>query len=267
MAQQLKRLAVVTGASTGIGYHLAMEFAKNNFDLLVVGRGEKIIEAANAFREFGNIVQTAQIDLAEADGVDRLYSHIKQISCPVDAIAINAGVGVGGASFDKTDLDAEINLIKLNVLSSVHLAKLVIKDMVQEGHGRILFTSSIASTAPGPYEAVYAASKAFIQSFSEALRAEMKDKGITVTALLPGPTETPFFTKAGMEDTKVGAAKKDDPAEVARQGFEALMAGKDKVVAGSFMNKVQAVASKMMSQPAAAASHGNMSKPNSPSKR
>jgi short-subunit dehydrogenase len=160
-----------------------------------------------------------------------------------------------------------MNMIKLNILSTVHLSKLILKDMLARGQGRILFTSSVAAIMPGPYEAVYAATKAFVQSFSEALRVENKDKGISITALLPGPTETNFFHRAGMDDTKVGTQKKDDPADVARQGFEALMEGKDMVVAGSLMNKVQATAAKLMPQSTAAQMHGALSRPNSPDKR
>ncbi|KYG64654.1 oxidoreductase [Bdellovibrio bacteriovorus] len=262
-----KKFAVITGASSGIGYELAMQFAQNGYDILVTGEAARIHEAAVAFREHGCLVHVMQADLKDFDGVENLYARIKSINCPVDAIAINAGVGVGGASFDKTDLQAEIDMIQLNVVSTVHLAKLVLKDMIARGEGKILFTSSVAAIMPGPYEAVYAGTKAFIQHFSEALRAENADKGITVTALLPGPTETEFFERAGMQDTKVGGSKKDDPAEVAKQGYEALMRGDDMVVAGSMMNKIQTAAAKMMPQSVATKMHGQMSKPNSPEKR
>jgi short-subunit dehydrogenase len=262
-----KKLAVITGASSGIGYELAMQFAKNGYDIVVTGEAPRIHDAAVAFREHGCLVHDMQIDLKEFDGVENLYAKIKSLSCPVDAIAINAGVGVGGASFDKTDLKKEIDMIQLNIVSTVHLAKLVLKDMIQRGQGKILFTSSVAAIMPGPYESVYAGTKAFVQHFSEALRAETADKGITVTALLPGPTETEFFARAGMDDTKVGTSKKDDPAEVAKQGFDALMRGDDMVIAGSLMNKIQTTAAKLMPQSVAAKMHGQMSKPNSPEKR
>jgi short-subunit dehydrogenase len=158
----------------------------------------------------------------------------------VDAVAINAGVGVWGDFSRQTALEDELNLINLNITSAVHLAKRVLKNMVARGSGRVLFTASIAATMPGPLYAAYAASKSFILSFSEALRDELKDTGVTVTALMPGATETEFFHRAGMDNTKVGRAEKDDPADVAREGFEAMMAGRDKVVAGAFKNKVQA---------------------------
>ncbi len=230
-------LAVVTGASSGIGYELAKQFAQHGFDLLVTSTGPSINEAAQAFKQLGAQVETVQADLATYDGVETLYSQIQKMGRPVDAIAINAGVGVGGA-FVKTDLQEELNLIELNVASTVHLAKRVVKDMVDRGSGKVLFTSSIVSQMPSPFQAVYAASKAFVHSFSEAIRNELKDTGVTVTALMPGATETNFFHQAGLDDTKVGAAKKDDPAEVAKQGFEALMAGKDSILAGSLVTKI-----------------------------
>jgi short-subunit dehydrogenase len=146
---------------------------------------------------------------------------------------------VGGSFAGQTELEDELNLIALNVTSSVHLAKRIVRDMVERKQGRILFTSSIAATMPAPFEAVYGASKAFLLSFSEALRSELKDTGVTVTALMPGATETNFFHRAGMDDTKVATSEKDSAAEVARDGFNALMAGKDKMIAGSFKNKLQ----------------------------
>ena len=183
-------------------------------------------------------VETVEADLATYDGVEKLYDKIKATGKAVDAIAINAGVGVGGDFARETDLKDELNLINLNVLSTVHLAKRVVKDMVDRSQGRILFTSSIAALMPGSFEAVYAASKAFVHSFAEGLRNELKDTGVTVTALMPGPTDTNFFHRADMDDTNVGTNKKDDPAEVAKQGFEALMAGKDHIIAGSLKTKV-----------------------------
>jgi short-subunit dehydrogenase len=135
--------------------------------------------------------------------------------------------------------------------------------MVARGEGKLLVTSSIAATMPGPYESTYAASKAFLYSFAEALRRELKDAGVTVTALMPGPTDTDFFDRAGLQDTKVGQSDKDDPADVARDGFETLMAGKDHVVPGSLKNKAQTAAAKVLPDRAAAAMHGSMSKPRS----
>ncbi|GFE70904.1 SDR family oxidoreductase [Chroococcus sp. FPU101] len=256
-------LAVVTGASNGIGYELARQFAQHGFDLLVTATGSSINDAAQAFEQLGAKVQTVEADLATYDGVEKLYDQIKAIGQPVEAIAINAGVGVGGNFTHETDLKDELNLINLNVVSTVHLAKRVVKDMVERGYGRILFTSSIAALMPGPFEAVYAASKSFIQSFSEALRNELKDKGVTVTALLPGPTDTNFFHRAEMDDTKAGSSKKDDPAEVAKQGFEALMAGKDSVIAGSLMTKIQGAVANILPDTANAEQHRKLTEPGS----
>ncbi|MEG4418757.1 SDR family NAD(P)-dependent oxidoreductase [Microcoleus sp. LAD1_D5] len=253
----------MTGASNGIGYELAKQFAQNGFDLLVTATGSSIKEAAQAFEGLGATVETVQADLATYDGVETLYNQIKATNRPVEAIAINAGVGVGGDFARETDLKDELNLINLNVVSSVHLAKRVVKDMVDRGQGRILFTSSIAALMPGPFEAVYAASKAFIHSFSEGLRNELKDTGVTVTSLMPGPTDTNFFHRAGMDDTKAGADKKDDPAEVAKQGFEALMAGQDNIIAGSLKTKILANASKVLPDTVTAELHSQLTKPGS----
>jgi uncharacterized protein len=259
-------LAVVTGASNGIGYELAKQFAQHNFDLLVTATGPSINEAAQAFEKLGAQVETVQADLATYEGVETLYNKIKATGRSVDAIAINAGVGIGGDFARETDLKDELNLIELNVVSSVHLAKRVVKDMVDRGQGRILFTSSIAALMPGTFEAVYAASKAFIQSFSQALRNELKDTGVTVTALMPGPTDTNFFHRAEMDDTNVGADKKDDPADVAKQGFEALMAGKDQIIAGSLKTKIMGAASKILPDPLKAEVHRQLTEPGSAKK-
>jgi uncharacterized protein len=239
-------LAVVTGASSGIGRELAKQFAQNGFDLLVTATDSKINEAAQDFEKLGAKVETVEADLATYEGVEALYKQIQAMGQPVDAIAINAGVGVGGDFARDTDLQEELNLINLNVVSTVHLAKRVVKDMVSRGQGRVLFTSSIVSQSPNPFQAVYAASKAFVHSFSEAIRNELKDTGVTVTALMPGATETNFFHRAGLDDTKVGVDKKDDPADVAKQGFEALMAGKDSVLASSLKTKIQGAISSIL---------------------
>jgi short-subunit dehydrogenase len=267
MTSSLTRpLAVVTGASNGIGYELAKQFAQNDFNLLITATGPSINEAAQDFEKLGAKVETVQADLATYDGVETLYSKIKEIGRPVDAIAINAGVGVGGDFARETSLDDELNLINLNVVSTVHLAKRVVKDMVDRGKGRVLFTSSIAAIMPGPFEAVYAASKAFVHSFAEGIRNELKDTGVTVTALMPGPTETNFFHRAGMDDTKVGSDKKDDPAEVAKQGFEALMAGKDDIIAGSLKTKLQGNVSKVLPDTVNAEQHRQLSEPGTANK-
>lgn len=249
--QSNKPLAVVTGASSGIGFELAKELTNRGFDLVIAAEDERISQAATQLQQNGNTVTPVQVDLADYDGVEKFYNELKSTGRPLDVVAINAGIGVGGDFARETDLRAELNLINLNVTSSVHLAKRVLQDMVERKQGRILFTSSIAAAAPGPFEAVYAASKAFLFSFSEALRNELKDSGVTVTALMPGPTETNFFHRAGMDDTKVGQSEKDDAAQVAQEGIEALMAGEGYVVAGSFKNKLFAAAGRVAPESAA----------------
>src|SRR3954452_10078398 len=236
-----RSLAAVTGASSGIGFELAKQFAEHGFDLIVAAEDDAIHAAAAELAQLGASVDAVQVDLATDEGVEELYGRISRAGRPLDAVALNAGVGAGGAFATDTDLHDELRLIDLNVRSTVHLAKHVVGDMVQRDEGRILFTSSIASTMPGPFQAVYNASKSFVQSFALALRDELKDTNVTVTSLMPGPTETEFFERAGMEDTEVGAGEKDAPAEVARQGFDALMAGKERIVAGALKNKAPVV--------------------------
>jgi len=259
-----REFAVVTGASSGIGYELARQFADHGYDLLLVAEDEDIQQAAVDLRRDGqNQVTAVRADLATYEGVEKLYAEIRAAGRPVDAIALNAGRGLGGDFTRETDLSQELNIIDVNVTSTVHLAKRVLPDMVARGAGRVLFTSSIASMMPGTYQAVYNASKSFVQSFAEALREELKDTGVTVTSLMPGPTETNFFHRAEMDDTRVGSSKKDDPAQVAEQAYEALMKGEEKVVAGSVLTKVQAAASKVMPDSAKAKMHRKMAEPGS----
>lgn len=256
-----KPLAIVTGASSGIGYELAKIFAKNNFNLLVMAEDSGIAEAGDAFRSLGASVETLQIDLSNYEGVEKAFAKIQSMGQPIDSIAMNAGFGVGG-QFIETDLEKEMEMIRLNIVSLVHLSKRVLPLMLGQDHGRILFTSSIAGEMPGPYYAVYAASKAFVQSFSEALTYELKDSPVTVTALQPGATDTNFFARADMLDTAAGKGPKADPAKVAQDGFDAMMAGKDSVVSG-MQNKIQTTMSKLMPEKMQAAAQGKQAKPNS----
>jgi short-subunit dehydrogenase len=257
------KLAVITGASSGIGYELARVFARNGFDLLLAADGPGIDDAARDVGALGVSAEAVRVDLASAEGVQRLFDRIRSAGRPVDALVLNAGVGVNGRFVDEISLEEDLNLVRLNVTSVVHLAKLMLPAMVERGEGRVLVTSSIAALMPGPFYATYAASKAFLLSFSEALHNELQDSGVTVTALMPGATDTNFFARAGMEDTKVGQAEKDDPAEVAQEGFDAMMAGKDHVVAGSFKNKLQSFASRFLSEQQRAALHRSEIEPGS----
>jgi len=254
--------AVVTGASSGIGLELAKQFAEHGFDLLVAAEDGAIESSAASLRSMGVMADSVRVDLATFDGVESLYERIAASGRAVDAIAINAGVGVGGP-FAQNDLEDELNLIALNVTSVVHLTKRVLKDMVARNEGRILFTASIAAEGPAPYEAVYGASKAFVLSFSEALREELRNTNITITALQPGATETNFFHRAGMDDTRVGTMHKSDPADVARQGFEALMQGSDHVVAALAREKANVVLGQVMPETTKAAMHRKLSEPGS----
>jgi short-subunit dehydrogenase len=265
-----KPFAVVTGASSGIGLELAKEFASNGFDVLIAAEDTELSGAVGALQGLGAEVEAVQVDLATPGGVEELYSRIKATGRPVDAIALNAGIGAGGSfagpDADRTDLAQELQIVDLNVRSTVHLSKLVITDMVQRNEGRVLFTSSIASTMPGAFQAVYNASKSFVQSFALALRNEVKDTGVTITSLMPGPTDTEFFERADMLDTKVGAGEKDDPADVARDGFEALMAGEERVVSHSAKTKAQGRGSRFLPDSAKAEMHRKMAEPGSAKK-
>ncbi len=255
-------LAVVTGASSGIGLELARQFAEHGFDLVVNAESDALTTAAAELRQYGGDVQAVQADLRTYDGVEELYRALAATGRPVAAVALNAGVGKGGA-FVETELDDELQLIALNVTSTVHLAKRVLVDMVARGDGKVLITSSIASTMPGSFQAVYNASKSFVQSFGEALQEELRGTGVTVTALMPGPTQTGFFVRAGMLGTPVGGtpAAQDDPALVARQGFEALMAGRAKVLGGSLTTRAQGVIAGVLSDTVKAAAHRLMAQP------
>jgi short-subunit dehydrogenase len=252
--------AVVTGASSGIGLELARQFAQNGFDLLICAEDGELGAARADLAQAGAHVDLVQADLATFDGVEQLVSAVTATGRAVDALALNAGIGNSGAFLDIPLADEE-RLIALNVGSTVHLAKSLLPAMVTRGSGGVLFTASIAATMPGPYYATYAASKAFVHSFAEALRHELKDSGVTVTSLMPGPTDTDFFDRADMGDTPVADDKKDDPAEVAKDGFEALMAGKDHVIAGSAKNKLQTSAGKLLGDTAKAALHARLTKP------
>jgi short-subunit dehydrogenase len=256
-----KPLALVTGASSGIGFELARQFAQHGFDLVVNAEDAELDAAAVQLRADGAEVHPVRADLRTADGVEQVWNRVAGLGRPLDAAALNAGVGQGGPFVD-TDLADEQAIIDLNVTSTVHLAKLVLRDMVARDQGRVLFTSSIAATMPGSFQAVYNASKSFVQSFAEALQNELKDSAVTITSLMPGPTDTEFFERADMsEDTRVGRGTKDDPAQVAAQGFEALMKGKKKLTAGSVMTKVQGAVNKVLPDSVKATAHRLMAEP------
>jgi uncharacterized protein len=254
-----RKFAVITGASSGIGYEFARVCAEENFQVLLVA-DHGVDEAAERLRAGGAAVTALQADLSTFDGNEGVAAAIQQSSKPVDVLALNAGTAVAGPFLD-TALERDLALIQLNIGSVVHLSKRLLPAMAARGEGRVLITSSIAATMPGPYYATYAASKAYLLSFAEAIRYELKDTGVTVTALLPGPTDTEFFDRAGMQNTPVKEADKDDPAEVARDAFKAVMAGDDKLVAGSVKNLLQATAARVLPEQVKAARHAAQTKP------
>ena len=251
-------LALVTGASSGIGFELARKLAERGYNLVMVSDNpEKLNEAADLLSAIDDVtqVEVVQADLSQREGVRKVYDSVKALHRPIDLLAANAGVGVYGGFSDETDLEEEIALINLNVTSQVHLVKLISHDMVERGAGDILITSSVAGVLPGPRMAVYAASKAFLRSFGQAIRNELQEKGVNVTVLMPGPTETDFFERAKMEDTVVGESAKQDPAEVAEAAIKALNEHADHVIPGA-KNKLQMGAAKMMSDETKAKIHG-----------
>jgi len=256
------KLAVVTGASSGIGLALAVEAVKHGFHLLICAEDAGIHKAARELSATGDSVKSVRADLASFDGVEELAAAVQQDGRPVDALLMNAGVGVGGA-FLETSLEAEIRMISLNATSLVHLAKRLVPDMVARGQGKVLITSSVAGTAPAPYLAVYGATKAFALSFAEALRSEISGSGVTVTALQPGATDTNFFVRADMETTRAAQGRKDDPAEVAKAGFAAMLAGKDSVVAASIRSRLQGLANEVLPESIKARMQGMQTKPGS----
>lgn len=257
-------LALVTGASSGIGRELAKQFAEHGYDLIVAAEDGGIAEAATEIESMsGAHAEAVQVDLAKQTGVDELWNRVRADGRPLDAVALNAGRGAGGAFAGGTELADELEIVDLNCRSTVHLAKFALENMRERNEGKILFTSSIASTMPGSFQAVYNASKSFVQSFALALRDELKDTDITITSLMPGPTDTEFFERADMLDTKVATGDKDDAADVARDGFEALMAGKERVVSHSIKTKAQGGMSRFMPDRLKAQMHRSMAKPGS----
>jgi uncharacterized protein len=235
MSSDARPLAVVTGASTGIGYELAKCCAENGFDLVVAADEPAIEEAAASFRALGATVEAVEADLATLDGVDRLCQAVA--GRPVEAILANAGRGLGKGFLDQDFADIR-HVVDTNITGTIYLLHRLGADMRARGSGKILITGSIAGFMPGTYQAVYNATKAFLDSFSFALRHELKGTGVSVTCLMPGATETDFFERAGMLDTQIGQGKKDDAAGVAQSGFKAMMRGDGDVVTG-WKNKLQ----------------------------
>lgn len=267
MENQTGKTALITGATSGIGRELTTLFAKDGYNLVLVARGEdNLLETAEQLEnQFGIKVLPIGKDLSDPKAPEEIYDETKRNGLVIDVLVNNAGAGEYGQFATETDLHKELGIIQLNATSLVHLTKLYLKDMKQQNAGKILMLASVASIIPNPLMAVYGATKSFIYSFSEALRNELKDTNITITALMPGATGTDFFNKAGASNIKA-TDKLADPAGVAKDGYEALMAGKDKVVSG-FMNKVQvAMAQVLPDQVMANLSHRDMEEKPAPQK-
>ncbi|HUS32682.1 MAG TPA: SDR family NAD(P)-dependent oxidoreductase [Kofleriaceae bacterium] len=260
-----RQFAVITGASSGIGFELAKQCVLNNFDILICAEDEGIHEAARHLGATGVAVEAVHADLATFEGCEKLVTAVNSYGRPLDALLLNAGIGVGGA-FVQNELEDELRMIALNVNAVVHLAKRLVPRMVTRGQGRVLVTSSVAATSPAPFLAVYGATKAFDLSFAEALRFELKDTGVTVTALQPGATDTEFFDRADMDNTKVAQGKKDDPEDVAKKGFDAMMAGKDKVIAAGLKSKLEGIAGELLPEPVKAKMQASQTRPGSAEK-
>jgi uncharacterized protein len=256
------QFAIVTGASSGIGLSLAKELATRGYELAICSSGQRLQAAAEELRGQGVQVTEIRADLATPEGVDQFWEQVQSLGRSVDVACLNAGVGVGGL-FAETDLDAELNMVDLNCAGTVQLAKYVVQHMLSRNQGKILFTASIAGEMVAPREAVYAASKAFVLSFAHSLRYELRDTEISVTALQPGPTNTDFFHRAGMDNTKVGAEGKNEsqPEDVARQGIEALLSGDDHVYAASAKTKVEGMLANLTPGSVKGAMHEKMARP------
>ncbi|WP_156680225.1 SDR family NAD(P)-dependent oxidoreductase [Sphingomonas profundi] len=259
MADSNGKFAVITGASTGIGFELASIAAENGYDILVVA-DEPLIEAAAAdFRTHGGKVESVEADLSTTEGVDSLLAATN--GRRIDLLCANAGRGLG-RDFLGQDVADWRKVVDTNITGTLYLLQHVLKDMVARDDGKVLVTGSIAGFIPGSFQAVYNGTKAFVDSFTDAIRDEIKEsKGVQLTTLMPGPVETEFFDRADMMDTSVGASKsKSDPADVARDGWDALMDGKASVVSG-WKNKLQVALAHVTPAAVLSGMHRNMAEP------
>lgn len=252
----MSKFAIITGASTGIGRELAKLAAADGYDLLLVADTPFVDAGAG----IGGNAETVEADLSTIEGVDRFL--VATGGRKVDLLCANAGHGLGGAFLDQ-DVAEWRHVIDTNITGTIYLLQKILKDMVATGEGKVLITGSVAGWIPGSFSAVYNGTKAFVDNFAAAIRNELQDHpGITVTTLLPGPVETEFFHRAGMDDTKVGQSEKADPADVAKDGWDALMAGEDNKVSG-LMNKLQVAAAGVLPQSVGAEQHRKMAEPGS----
>ena len=259
MAQAIRPLAIVTGASTGIGLELAKEAANHGYDLLIAADEPAIETAATELRALGVNVDAVQADLSTTEGVDKLLAATR--GREVEALLANAGRGLGKGFLDE-DFNEARKVVDTNITGTIYLIHKVGQSMRARRAGKILITGSIAGFMPGSFQAIYNGTKSFLNSFSFAIRDELKDTGVTVTCLMPGPTETEFFERADLMDTSVGQGKKDDAGMVARVGFEAMLKGEGDVVAG-WKNKIQSAIANVLPAGVTAALHRGMAEPGS----
>lgn len=255
MENQSGKTVLITGATSGIGRELTNLFAKDGYNLVLVARsGDSLNQIASEYeQQFGIKATTIAQDLADPKAPDAIYEQTRQQGITVNILVNDAGMGEYGKFATETDLQKELDIVQINAVSLMHLTKLYLKDMVSRNEGKILLLGSEVSVVPNPMMAVYGATKAFIKSFGEAIRNELNDTDITVTVLMPGATNTDFFNKAGAAHVKgADPSKTADPADVAKEGYDALMAGKDHVVAG-WMNKARVAVAHVLPDPFLAA--------------
>lgn len=257
MSNDERPLAVITGASSGIGYELAKCCGQHDFDLVVAADESEIHTAARRLRHLGVMVDAVEADLSTLRGVDELLAAIGER--PVCALIANAGTGLGGAFLEQPFASIR-HVIDTNITGTLYLLREVGAEMRERGEGHILITGSIAGFIPGTYHAVYNATKAFLDSFAFALRAELEDAGVSVTCLMPGATETEFFERSDTEETRLGESNKQEPDEVAEQGFAAMMRGDGDVVPG-WQNKLRAALAKMSPPKVTAEIHRHLAEP------
>ncbi len=256
----VRPLAMVTGASSGIGLELATQFANHGFDVAISGSSRRIHEAASTLRRLGVDAFPFRADAATFEGVEGFWTFVEQLGRPLEAAVLNVGIAIGGG-FVRNTLEDELRVIAINVTGTVHMAKRVVQHMVPNRSGRILIVSSVSATQPTPYETVYGPSKAFGFSFAESLREELRGTGVTVTALLPGATDTEFHANAGMGNTAIGQAPKNDKRLVARQGYDALMQDVDHVIGGDAFTLNRALENRSLPEPVKAARHAESARP------
>jgi short-subunit dehydrogenase len=231
---QDSKYALITGATSGIGYELARQLAENGHNLVLVARDEQqLINVKDEFTNYGVQIETLSIDLFQSSAAKEVYEFAKSKNIVIDVLVNDAGQGQYG-KFIETDLERQLNIIQLNILSLVSLTYYFMKDMVKRNEGKILQLGSEVSKVPSPMMSVYAATKSFVLSFSEGLINELKDTNVTMTVLMPGATDTDFFHKADMENTKVyREGKMESPVDVAVDAYEALMKGERRIVASN----------------------------------